>query len=566
MKKSAMFSRAVSGTKAYAEADHLNPEGGLSFTRTLEERVVQALLTNTLDNTFYVSREELAKGVDETFREILANDPQFFAQAIVYARNEGCMRLVPIVGLVYLSTAEDKKPFYAAFRKVIQTPHDLATFVEWCGKSGIRGSKEVSGMHKPADARGTGLGTVGKKAINEWLTVGGKEGRGLTEYHVLKYPLNGQTSMKNIIRVARPKPVTAEQEALFVYAIHGAGEKLGDRVKLLPQVAAFEELKSATKPAEQLKLIEQGRLPYEAVTGAIKPDVDVWTALMRQMPHFAILRHLNTLERAGVLANEDNVKYVVGKLTDERAILNAKVLPFQYYQAWVTYTRADKCDCVDGSCPAKRDGYNQQVADAIVTALETSFQNLPEIPGHVVIGNDVSGSMSGRVSPQGATRYCDIAGIFAAALLKKSPDVRVLPADTGLVNIAVSRNDSIATNAEKLALARGGTDLGAAMQHVNEKRLHLDIYMGITDNVEWATSPNGYQGQSLGFYGEWVQRRNKDAKAFLVTISPYKDSAAPAGDASVHFISGWSASVLTYITLSLQGMGTQVERVRRVEL
>ena len=77
---------------------------------------------------------------------------------------------------------------------------------------------------------------------------------------------------------------------------------------LTPQIDAFEQIKrldlgdSADQSALRA-LIDAGRLPYEVVTGVAKPDVDTWAGLMRQMPYFALLRHLNTLQaREGAAA------------------------------------------------------------------------------------------------------------------------------------------------------------------------------------------------------------------------------------------------------------------------
>lgn len=69
-------------------------------------------------------------------------------------------------------------------------------------------------------------------------------------------------------------------------------------------------------------------------------------------------------------------------------------------------------------------------------------------------------------------------------------------------------------------------------------------------------------GGSGGFLGQWNAYRrtvNRAAKAFLVTIAPYRDYVAPTSDPGVHFIMGWSESVLRYIPMMTRGMKSQVE-------
>lgn len=61
-------------------------------------------------------------------QEMAAVDAGFMARALVYARNEGLMRLQPLYGLAFLSEA-DVDQFAKVFSKVVQTPADLADFM-----------------------------------------------------------------------------------------------------------------------------------------------------------------------------------------------------------------------------------------------------------------------------------------------------------------------------------------------------------------------------------------------------------------------------------------------------
>ena len=59
---------------------------------------------------------------------------------------------------------------------------------------------------------------------------------------------------------------------------------------------------------------------------------------------------------------------------------------------------------------------------------------------------------------------------------------------------------------------------------------------------------------------------NPNAKAFLITIAPYRDAVAPRGEKGVRFIYGWSDQVLEYITLSLDEGQTQVQAIEAMSL
>src|SRR6185295_12054091 len=92
--------------------------------------------------------------------------PQFLARALVYARTQGFMKTLPVLGLAVLSGGRGacKQLFQSAFDQVILIPDDLRTFVV-LSKSGI-----VPGRK--------GLGGVAHAAVKRWLGT-------LSEYHAL---------------------------------------------------------------------------------------------------------------------------------------------------------------------------------------------------------------------------------------------------------------------------------------------------------------------------------------------------------------------------------------------
>ncbi|MBN1122124.1 MAG: TROVE domain-containing protein [Anaerolineae bacterium] len=447
----------------YARANGLNPEGFPSFTRSLEEAYIQVLLTNTLTGTFYATESQLLDESLKLHAEIALTDPAFMARAIVYARRQGLMRLQPVVGLAYLAKA-DLALFHRVFPEVILTPGDLTSFVEI-----VRGGVVPGGMGRSI-----------KKAINGWIN-------GLSEYHAIKYGTGGQGySLRDVLRLTHPKPPTETQDAIFHWlADRETWLEAEGKHALTPQIDAFERLKQAGGNGDQVEarqLIEEGRLPYEVVTGVIGLDFETWRALMQQMPYFALLRHLNTLQRAGVLKHIDSAKYVAGRLNNADALRKARVLPFRLYMAYRMFDPRNRAE--------------RKVADALVEALEASFANMPELGGEVAIAPDVSGSMSGGIAGQrGKTRYIDIAGIFTAALLKASGGAIILPFETDVVKIKLSAHDSAMTTADRLAkIGGGGTAVSAPVSYLLDKRIRVDTFIGITDNIEWARDQSGRHG------------------------------------------------------------------------
>jgi 60 kDa SS-A/Ro ribonucleoprotein len=517
----------------YEQATGVNHEGFPSFARTLEEQYLQVLLTNTLGHTFYASIGDNYADTKDVHQRMLARDPEFAARALVYARTQGTMRLQPIIGLVYLSLA-DRTLFRAIFPRVIQTPGDLLDFVQ------IVRSKQI----RP------GLGRMIKEEVNRWLN-------GISEYHVIKYgsDAGSKLSLRDVLRLTHPQPQDEQRDALFLYLTDRQKwrDSYGERIaELLPQVHALEVLKQAENAVEIRALIEQGRLPYEVVTGAIKPDRETWQFLMRQMPYFALLRHLNTLQRAGVLADPATAAYVAERLANANALRKAKLLPFRLHAAWVAFEPASEVE--------------QSIKRALEQALEQAFVNLPPLPGVVAIAPDVSGSMSGSINHPSKVRYIDVAAIFAGALLKASTKALVLPFETGVVEVNIKPKLPLMQIVAKLAaIGGGGTAVSAPVSKLLKERAVVDVFIGITDNVEWATDTYGGQG----FLPTWRRYRQEvapHAQAFLITIAPYRQVVAPPDEPGIHFVYGWADHVPAYIAQTLAGFAGQVEAVRQVQL
>ena len=91
--------KSILGDFALSPGRTVNREGFPAFKRDWKEQYLQMLLTNTMSSTFYASANELCKNALDLHRYAADEDPFFMAKALVYARNEGFMRLQPLVGL-----------------------------------------------------------------------------------------------------------------------------------------------------------------------------------------------------------------------------------------------------------------------------------------------------------------------------------------------------------------------------------------------------------------------------------------------------------------------------------
>lgn len=488
--------------KTVAKPDTVNRAGYPAYTRSIEERYVQTLFTNTLGNTYYASSKDLLEDADAIHDEMLKKDPEFAAKAIVAARNQGFMRLQPIYGLAKLS-AVNTQLFSRIFRRVILIPSDLADFLTIMEGIG----------------RGQG-GRAVKAAIAGFLN-------DITEYWAIKYSGRARGfNLADAIRTAHPKPKDAKQQALFRYVL-----KLDTDMSLIPQVAAYEQLRHAETPSERVEAIRRGHLPHEVVTSVTQMDKPVWEAVLREMPTFALLRHLNALDDAGVL--DKNRDFVTERLTDKEALIKSKILPFRFATAY-------------------RQVKKPWVKDVLREAAERSFDNLPKIEGRTLIALDISGSMDGQ--------YLEIGSVFAFALYKKTQGHSLFYLfDTRAEDANPSMHDSILSQASRIR-ARGGTNTGTPLEKLMQDGEKVDNIILITDEQQNAGSP---------FYNKLLQYRrqfNKNAKAFIVDISPYGRAMVPQDDPNTFYIYGWSDTVLDFISLGSRGFSSMVDTVSTIRL
>jgi 60 kDa SS-A/Ro ribonucleoprotein len=506
----------------------VNREGAPSFRRSLKEQLLAVLSTGTFGDTFYASGNELAKEASEVITEAREACPEFLARALVWAREEGMMRTVPVTGLAILSAGGGRT----------KDLFELALFVSIAISGSIPGRKGLGGM------------TV--EPVREFCA-------NVSEYHALKYGSanSKDVTLRDIICMAHPKPATPEAAERLGWLVRGK-KALGASQKLNSRIRAFESLKRATTETEAITLIREGGLPFEVVVPSLKKTTPrVWSELLKQAPYMNLMRNLETFTRHGVFASEENVQYAVSRLTDANAIRRSRVLPFRFFNAWKVYSLNPKSDA--------------RITDALRAALDLSFENMPSLGNRTIaIGPDVSGSMSqGTISSESTTRYIDIAGIFTGALLKRIEGRAVpLPFDTAVhANDLSSRDDLMVTAAKIERYGGGGTAVGAPVQHLLGRKIKVDAFIGITDNVDWAYGDgHSTSGNFLSLWHRYKKEVSPKAEAFLITIAPYREAVAPRGEKGVHFIYGWSDRVLNYIALRLQSGESQVDEIERMQL
>jgi 60 kDa SS-A/Ro ribonucleoprotein len=208
--------------------------------------------------------------------------------------------------------------------------------------------------------------------------------------------------------------------------------------------------------------------------------------------------------------------------------------------------------------------------------------NVPELPGPVVVGVDVSGSMgspvtgyAGRGTPS-KMRCVDVAALFAAAVLRRNAGSVVVPFDTQAYAVEVLPREPILGLAGRLArYGGGGTDCSLPLAHavdaLGERRFAGCVL--VSDNESWVGT--GRYG-STGVMSQWERFRAHqlslpgegyvEPRLVCIDLQPYGTVQAPDRE-DVLNVGGFSDSVFEVVGAFLRNDGHGfVKEVEAVEL
>ncbi len=516
--------------------DATNKEGFSAFSMSIEEEVLQALMTGSLANLYYSNAKENTKNFIDIFNKI--EDTTLLAQSIVYAREKGFTRTIPISATVVLSK-RDITNFKKIAHKVMRNPHDWKQFIDICRSGEIR----------------NGIGRAPKKEINEAMSE-------LNSYYALKYP----SDLKDMINIARPNEkinphvINYIKHGIDYESKNGYGSVLNDEMfKAVKNLTNVSDITIGDNDILASMIIKESKLPYEFVTGLIKkPSPRVWDALLYSAPYFNLIRNLNTFGRNGVFNNNENVKYAVQTITNPYKIKKSNLFPFRFYTAWRT---------VGANENVWKGSFNglTEIKNALLLALEISVVNIPEIRESVCIAPDISGSMSSNVieNEDKSTLKCiDLVGLFTGIIKQKaknSVNMSILPFNNS-VDLELSKRimskETIFEVAKEFE-SNGGTSLSAPVDFLLRNNVKVERIIAFTDTEEWVGS------SFIDEFYEYKTRISPECKAYLVKLVPSKTNSAPPNITDVFFIYGWNENVLRYVTGDLE---SQMDEVRKVIL
>lgn len=469
-----------------------NNAGGFVFKLDEWKQLERFLILGTEGGTFYVSEKKLTADNANKVLLLLKKDGIKVVEKTVEILKSG-RAPKPDVAIFVLALAASKgddatrKAALAAVPSALKTGTHLLKFVD-----------TVNGL------RGWGRGL--KKAVQLWFK--GRKNETLA-LQLVKYKQREGWSMKDVLRLAKPVPETDVQGKLFGWTAKNEkaewakaqvapGDKALDFVwaaeqasglKLVAEQADTEQAKAILAEANQasvkklVDLIVTHRLPREALPTEALNKVEVWEALLQEMPMTAMIRNLGTMSKIGLLKPlSDAERLVFQRLTDAERLRGSKVHPIQVLSALRTYSSGR------GVRSAATWNVSNKVVEALDEAFELSFGVVEPAGTRHLLALDVSGSMQGGeiagvpgLSPSAAT------AALAVVAARTEPWAAIMGFDHGIRDLGVTAKDSILDATKKVSVNNGGgTDASLPMTWALENKIQVDTFVVLTDNETWA--------------------------------------------------------------------------------
>jgi hypothetical protein len=380
-------------------------EGGLAYRLDDLESVTQLVMLGLIGSSYYESEKEQLEKTKGIWAQAiaLAKDPEvaeYLAKLVSYGREVGGMKFQPVLGLVYLSTLDDKRWFQQAFPHVIKTPKDAFDFLELTRKANIR----------------KGLGRSVKTVLCEYL-------RGLSTYHVRRYA----GKLKDIVRVCHPATMAGSQADTHIsYIMRGTP---GNNSELAALNEVRENLRRGAVTQHVINAIREYNMQLEELKpffGTITMDQrrQIFDAIIPGLSISALIKNLVTIEWTYsryersiydepdcYYLTPDMIRLVRDRILDVDAYRRSRMLPF---------------DPMMASKMVHVPEWKDALGELVDTSCKTMFDADKLTTKRIRINVDTSGSMHGVIM---AGKYdgpnitiADFVGVMGSALYQAMPN------------------------------------------------------------------------------------------------------------------------------------------------
>lgn len=491
-----------------------NHENAIAFPLTAEYELYAAVVATSLNASFYekdVARLERIKSL------IQKSNPVFVAKLAVYARNEMHMRSVPLVLVVELAKIYSGDSLISkTIAHVVQRADEITELLAYYQMANERtGVKKLNRLSKQIQK---GLATSFNK---------------FDEYQLAKYNRDGVIKLKDALFLVHPKAKDEAQQELFNKIVNNSLQ---------------------TPYTWETELSQLGQFKYQNEVEKQKAFTQKWEELIdsNKLGYMALIRNLRNILETKI--SGFHIEKVCDYLSNEKAVLNSKQLPFRFLAAYRELKEINS-------------NYTTLVLDALETAVMISAQNIKGfgINTSVVIACDVSGSMQKTISPKSKVMLYDI-GLMLGMLMQSSCKNVVSGMFGDRWKIINMPKRSVLSNVNEYYKREGevgySTNGYLVLQDLINRNEIVDKVMLFTDVQMWNSNQTNHT-----FSKSWenYKKMAPNVKLYLFDLAGYGQQPINIQKNDVHLIAGWSDKVFDVLH-ALEDKSSALNYINRIEL
>ncbi len=475
------------------------------------------LILGTEAGTYYVKPVKLTKQNTSVIQRMLVTDGPKVVERIVEISASGRApkndaALFALALAASCSEVSTRQAALAALPKVARTGTHLLHFVDY-----------VSNLR--------GWGRALRRAVGNWFIQMPVEQLSL---QAVKYYQREGWSLRDLLRLSHPKcDQDEDRRALFNWIVKPDDPEAIQKARRLRLIEGSYQAKTAASPQELAAVVQKYSLPREALPTQALNYVEVWNALLVDMPMMAMIRNLAKMSQVGLLQPfAPAADYVATRLRDREELINAKINPFHLLLASRVYAKGR------GELGSLVWGPVAPIVEALDAAFETAFSLVTPTNKRILVGIDVSGSMQGTACAGSAIlSVVEAAAAIGLFLVRSEKNAHVMAFDTEEQNLLITpgqRLDDVIRNVTRFG---GGTDLAIPVTYALSRNLEIDAFIILTDNETWAGKMHPVQ--ALQKYRDLI---NPQAKLVVMAMAANSGTICDPTDPLSFGVAGFDAS------------------------
>ncbi|MPS71705.1 MAG: TROVE domain-containing protein [Chryseobacterium sp.] len=491
-----------------------NYEGAKAYTMTPAEELYSAVVTTGLSSANYEKGNERLARIQSLIQK---NDPDFVAKLAVYARKDMYLRSIPLVLTTELAKQTSGTDLVCrTVDGVVQRADEITELLAYYQLANER--TETKKLNRLSKQIQKGL----VKSFNKF-----------DEYQFAKYNRKAKVTLKDALFLVHPKAKDENQQAIFNKIVN-------------------DSLETPYTWEVELSVLGQTKFADDAERkSAFK---NKWEELIfsNKLGYMATLRNLRNILEANV--SSDAIYKVCNYLSDEKAVINSKQLPFRFLSAYRELKNSDS-------------KYTSSILEALEDAVMVSAKNIRGFgfESSVVIATDVSGSMQKAISPKSKVLLYDIGLLMAMMLQSQCKNVI-----TGMFGDIWKRvpmpKNGILRNVDAFYKREGevgySTNGYLVIEDLIRRNEKVDKVMLFTDTQLWNSNVTN---DSFEYSWNRYKKINPNTKLYIFDLAGYGKQPLDIRKNDVYLIAGWSDKIFDVLN-ALEDRKSAVEMIKKVVL